>query len=81
MAALTKLVNVMAGGGVPKESAPFIFGGNLFLKLLQDIPDLTLNVWFLDDGELGGTKEALKTAWDTLVEHGVPRGMILSKEK
>ena len=33
MAALTKLVNVMARGGVPKEAAPYIFGGNLFKPL------------------------------------------------
>ena len=33
LAALTKLVNLMAGGGVQKESAPFIFGSNLFALL------------------------------------------------
>ena len=30
MTALTKLVNIMVGGGVPREVAPYLFGGNLF---------------------------------------------------
>ena len=33
LGALTRLVNVMAEGRVPKESAPFTLGGNLFALL------------------------------------------------
>jgi hypothetical protein len=49
--------------------------------MLQEIPGLIFNSWFLDDGELVGTREALVAAWDVLVAEGEPRGLHLSRDK
>ena len=67
--------------GDPLSGLLFAFTLQPVLKMLRNIPDLTLNSWFLDDGELAGSKEALVAAWDILVTHGVPRGLILSRVK
>jgi hypothetical protein len=40
-----------------------------------------MNAWFLDDGELVGTRAALVRAWDILVAEGEPRGLHLNREK
>ena len=50
-------------------------------KIQEEAEDLIQNSWYLDDGILVGTKEALIKVWDLLVELGVPRGLHLSLEK
>ena len=51
------------------------------VEKLEEVEDLLQNTWFLDDGQLLGTREALVKAWDILVKEGVPRGLHLSHEK
>ena len=48
---------------------------------LQEVDGLELNVWYLDDGTLVGTREALQEAWDLIVREGVSRGLHLSRDK
>ena len=62
---------------------PFLFAltQQPVIKLLQEVESLVENCWFLDDGTLIGTKEALIQAWDILVKEGEPRGLFLSQEK
>ena len=51
------------------------------IEQLQEIEGLNQNSWYLDDGLLVGTKEALSEAWDLLVREGEPRGLYLSRDK
>ena len=62
---------------------PFLFSVTLqpVLEKLQEIEGVVQNTWFLDDGEVIGTREALIEVWDTLVREGVPRGFHLNPEK
>ena len=63
--------------------------GPLFFTLLlqpvllkvQDVQGLSLNAWYLDDGNLAGTTAALQASWDILVQEGEPRGLFMSQDK
>ena len=44
----------------------------------EEVPDLDVNAWYLDDGDLAGTKEQLQQAVDILLREGPPRGFVLS---
>lgn len=44
----------------------------------EEVPDLDVNAWYLDDGDLAGTKEQLQQAVDLLLREGPPRGFVLS---
>jgi hypothetical protein len=47
-------------------------------KILAEVPDLLLNVWFHDDGTMAGTLPQLRAAIDILSQEGPARGLILS---
>ena len=51
------------------------------VERLQEVEGLVQNAWYLDDGILVGTREALVEAWDLLVAEGEPRGLHLSRGK
>ena len=63
--------------------------GPLFFTLLlqpvllkvQDPQGLSLNAWYLDDGNLAGTTAALQESWDILVQEGEPRGLFVFRDK
>ena len=38
----------------------------------EEVPDLDVNAWYLDDGDLAGTKEQLQQAVDILLREGPP---------
>jgi hypothetical protein len=64
--------------------APLLFSLTLHpvvQQLEEQVPNLSQNSWFLDDGVLVGTQEALTAAWDILLVEGRPRGLIPSGEK
>ena len=42
------------------------------------VPTLSLNAWYCDDGNLHGTKPELATVVDIILQEGGPRGLILS---
>ena len=44
----------------------------------EEVPNLVLNAWYLDDGHQVGTKEDLKKVVDIFSREGPPRGLILS---
>ena len=44
----------------------------------EQVPTLSLNAWYCDDGNLHGTKDELATAVDIIQQEGRPRGLILS---
>ena len=48
---------------------------------LQEVEGIIQNSWYLDDGLLIGTREALTAAWDLMVREGEPRGLYLSRDK
>ena len=41
----------------------------------EEVPDLDVNAWYLDDGDLVGTKEQLQQAVDILLREGPARGL------
>ena len=43
-----------------------------------EVPTLSLNAWFCDDGNLNGSKDELATVVDIILREGRPRGLILS---
>ena len=47
-------------------------------KINSDVPGLSLNEWYLDDGTVAGKKEQLQQVVDILLEHGPARGLHLS---
>ena len=53
----------------------------LVLILANEIPSLTENAWFLDDGVLGGNHTDLQRAVDILNREGPERGLHLSLDK
>jgi hypothetical protein len=53
----------------------------LILRLKDTCPELLLNVWFLDDGTLVGSREDLQAALDLLEAERPPRGLHLSHSK
>ena len=44
----------------------------------EEVPDLEVDAWFLDDGEQVGTLDQLQRVVDILLREGPPRGLILS---
>ena len=46
-----------------------------FLKELQEVEGLFLNIWYLDDRTLCGTRAALQEAWDLLSTRGPACGL------
>ena len=44
----------------------------------QEVPDLKLQVWYLDDGTIIGKKEDLQKAVDIILREGPARGLFLS---
>jgi hypothetical protein len=53
----------------------------LALKIKAEVPELILNSWFADDGNLAGTPEDLFRAFQILVTNGPPRGLHLAPSK
>ena len=51
------------------------------VERLQEVGGLVQNSWYLDDGLLVGTPDALVQAWDIMMSEGAKRGLYLSKEK
>ena len=51
------------------------------LRVIEEVPNLKQNAWFLDDGALAGNREDLKKVVDIIKEEGPQRGLILSTEK
>ena len=56
----------------------------LVLKVIVDaieeeLPNLILNAWYLNDGHIIGTKEELASAVDIIVREGESRGLTLSR--
>ena len=51
------------------------------LLKVQDVQGLSLNAWYLDDGNLVGSRAALQESWDILVQEGEPRGLFISLDK
>ena len=45
----------------------------------EEVPTLTLNGWYLDDGHIIGNKEELTQVVDIIVREGEPRGLTLSR--
>ena len=45
----------------------------------EEVPTLTLNAWYLDDGHIIGTKVELAQVVDIIVREGEPRGLTLSR--
>ena len=43
-----------------------------------EVPTLSLNAWYCDDGNLNGSKDELATVVDIILREGRPRGLILS---
>ena len=44
----------------------------------EEVPDLEVNAWFLDDGDQVGTPEQLQKVVDIILREGPARGLILS---
>ena len=44
----------------------------------EQVPTLSLNAWYCDDGNLHGTKNELATVVDIIQQEGRRRGLILS---
>ena len=51
------------------------------VERLQEVGGLVQNSWYLDDGLLVGSPDALVQAWDIMMSEGAKRGLYLSKEK
>ena len=51
------------------------------LRVIEEVPNLKQNAWFLDDGALAGNREDLKKVVDIIKEEGPQRGLNLSTEK
>ena len=47
----------------------------------EEVPDLDVNAWYLDDGDLAGTKEQLQQAVDILLREGPPAALSSLSEK
>ena len=61
--------------------ASFLFSLTLqpiITKIQQEIPDLALNEWYLDDGAVAGRKEQLQKVIDIVLQEGPARGLFLS---
>ena len=61
--------------------AGLLFSINLHpvVKMIQEeVPDLDVSTWYLDDGTLVGTREQLQKAVDVLLREGPSRGLHLS---
>jgi hypothetical protein len=67
--------------GDPLGSLLFSITLQPVVEQLNEVKGLVQNSWFLDDGELVGSREALAEAWDILGREGVPRGPHLSRVK
>ena len=52
----------------------------VILRIQNEVPDLRVNGWFLDDGLVAGTRGDLCRAVDILLEDGPARGPHLSTE-
>ena len=50
-------------------------------KIAEKVPDLMMNVWYLDDGTLCGSKEDLLAALRINEEDGPARGLHLNRSK
>ena len=50
-------------------------------RISEEVPNLQLNVWYLDDGTLCGTKEDLSKALSIIEEDGPSRGLFLNRGK
>ena len=44
----------------------------------EEVPELEVKAWFLDDGDQVGTPDQLRQVLDILLREGPPRGLILS---
>ena len=51
------------------------------IKKVQELPGVVQNTWYLDDGEIVGSKQALVEAWATLGRESTPRGLTLCGDK
>ena len=68
--------------GDPLASLLFSLALNpLILQIAREVPNLTQNAWFLDDGVLGGTKADLQSAVDIIKQKGPDMGHYHSIDK
>ena len=50
-------------------------------RIKREVPNLLVNVWYLDDGTLCGSPEDLVKALSIIEEDGPARGLILNRMK
>ena len=50
-------------------------------RIKRKVPNLHINVWYLDDGTLCGSPEDLLRALEIVEEDGPPRGLSLNRSK
>ena len=50
-------------------------------RIVNEVPGLSLNAWYLDDGTLCGSLSNLKLALDIIEEDGPARGLLLNRNK
>ena len=53
----------------------------LICTIKKEVPDLLVNVWYLDDGVLIGSPGEVRKAYDILVQQGPDMGLFLSPPK
>ena len=61
--------------------AGLLFSANLqpvIDTIEEEVPDLEVDAWFLDDGDQVGTLDQLRKVVDILLREGPPRGLVLS---
>ena len=62
---------------------PFLFALAIvpLIVKLTEIPDLALDLWYLDDGALGGPESALTKAFQIIASDGPPLGLFVNAKK
>ena len=53
----------------------------LVKRIASELPGLTLNLWYLDDGVIGGSVADVKAAYDIILQAGPPLGLNINDAK
>ncbi len=64
--------------------APFLFSlvlRDLILKIEAEVPEVKLNLWYLDDGHLAGTTGDLAKCLELIKKYGPPLGLHINVNK
>lgn len=65
--------------GRPSGRLPFSLNLQPVVEIIEEeVPELEVKAWFLDDGDQVGTPDQLRQVLDILLREGPPRGLILS---